>query len=99
DPRGLAIDGAYPGEGRGELFVSFEAGRRLLKYPVGVRSRTSAEIDISELLRECVLGPQAITKMRPNRLLPGYFLMICNDPTKSDPNVYPAFAYDEGVPT
>ncbi|KAF4656964.1 leucine rich repeat containing 9 [Perkinsus olseni] len=25
--------------------------------------------------------------------------MICNDPTNSDPNVYPAFAYDEGVPT
>ncbi|KAF4750264.1 hypothetical protein FOZ63_024633 [Perkinsus olseni] len=99
NPRGLTIEGAYPGEGRGELIVSFETRRTLLKYPVGVRSRTSVDIDISELFDECDVGPQALTKMRPNRLLPGYLLMICDEPTNSDPNVYPAFAYDEGVPT
>ncbi|KAF4758613.1 hypothetical protein FOZ63_032495, partial [Perkinsus olseni] len=99
DPRGLTIDGAYPGEGRGDLFVSFETGRRLLKFPVGVGSPTSAEVDISVLLEECENGPEAINKMRPNRLLPGYLLMICDEPTTSDPNVYPGYAYDGDIPT
>ncbi|KAF4689793.1 hypothetical protein FOZ60_001144 [Perkinsus olseni] len=99
NPRGLTIDGAYPGEGRGELFVGFGSGRRLLKFPVGVRSLTSAEVDISVLLEECENGPRAINKMRPNRLRPGYLLMICDEPTTSDPNVYPGYAYHGDRPT
>ncbi|KAF4741835.1 hypothetical protein FOZ63_005152, partial [Perkinsus olseni] len=92
NPRGLTIDGAYPGEGRGELFVGFGSGRRLLKFPVGVRSLTSAEVDISVLLDECGFGPQVINKMRPNRLRPGY-LMICDEPTTDDYRVFPGYAY------
>ncbi|KAF4712485.1 hypothetical protein FOZ63_001815, partial [Perkinsus olseni] len=92
--RGLTIDGTYRGEGRGELFVSYTEGRRMLKFPIGVDSRTSAEVDISLVLDECEYAPQAIDKMRPDRLLPAYLLMICDEPTKRGGSIYPGFAYD-----
>ncbi|KAF4727054.1 hypothetical protein FOZ62_030191, partial [Perkinsus olseni] len=80
--------------GRGELFVSYTEGRRMLKFPIGVDSRTSAEVDISLVLDECEYAPQAIDKMRPDRLLPAYLLMICDEPTKRGGSIYPGFAYD-----
>ncbi|KAF4698723.1 hypothetical protein FOZ62_031681 [Perkinsus olseni] len=96
--RGLAIDGTYRGEGRGELFVSYTEGRRMLKFPIGVDSRTSAEVDISLVLDECRNAPQAIDIMRPDPLLPANLAMICDKPTRIRGSIYPAFAYVGDVP-
>ncbi|KAF4673119.1 hypothetical protein FOZ60_001691, partial [Perkinsus olseni] len=92
--RGLTIDGTYGGGGRGPLFVTYTEGKRMLKFPTGVNSPTSAEVDISVVLDECKYAPQAIDKMRPDRLLPAYLLMVCDEPTKRGGSIYPGFAYD-----
>ncbi|KAF4651488.1 hypothetical protein FOZ61_010418 [Perkinsus olseni] len=96
--RGLAIDGAYGGGGRGELFVSYTEGKRMLKFPIGVDSRTSTEVDISLVLDECEYAPQAIDIMRPDPLLPAYLSMICDKRTRRRGSIYPAFAYAGDVP-
>ncbi|KAF4692467.1 hypothetical protein FOZ60_013422 [Perkinsus olseni] len=92
--RGLAVDGTYRGGGRGALCVTYTEDKRMLKFPTGTNSPTSAEVDISHVLDECEYAPKAIDKMRPDPLLPAYLLMICDEPTTQGGSIYPAFGYD-----
>ncbi|KAF4731166.1 hypothetical protein FOZ62_020626, partial [Perkinsus olseni] len=92
--RGLAVDGTYRGGGRGALCVTYTESKRMLKFPTGTNSPTSAEVDISHVLDECEYAPKAIDKMRPDPLLPAYLLMICDEPTTQGGSIYPAFGYD-----
>ncbi|KAF4704020.1 hypothetical protein FOZ63_032537, partial [Perkinsus olseni] len=96
----LTIDGTYRGRGRGDLIVSFVEDRgTLLRYPDGVRSRASTQLNISDFLRECGDGPEAITKLRPRRRdRRDHLLMLCGSSSSDDRNVYTAYAYDESIP-
>ncbi|KAF4658445.1 hypothetical protein FOZ61_005601 [Perkinsus olseni] len=96
--RGLTIDGTYLGRGRGELIVSYTEGFRVLKFSSGVDSRRSDEVDISLVLDECGFAPQAIDSMRPDPFVPAYLTMICDEPTRENTSIYPAFVYGGEVP-
>ncbi|KAF4649103.1 hypothetical protein FOZ61_001732, partial [Perkinsus olseni] len=97
--RGLAVDGTYRGGGRGPLFVTYTESKRMLKFPIGINSPTTAEVDISLVLDEGEYAPQAIGMMRPDPLLPAYLIMVCDVPTKRGGSIYPTFAYDgEEIP-
>ncbi|KAF4715134.1 hypothetical protein FOZ63_034352 [Perkinsus olseni] len=69
DAEGLAVEGTYEGGGAGDLIVSYEKPRIVLKFPDGVESRQSQDMEISEIFRECPSdrAPEAILSVQCER--------------------------------
>ncbi|KAF4680899.1 hypothetical protein FOZ60_017631 [Perkinsus olseni] len=98
-------EGTYEGGGAGDLIVSYEKPRTVLKFPDGVESRQSQDMEISEIFRECPSdrAPEAILSVQCEHsdVLPrGSLLMFCPrgrgvvPPPSSGNVVFLGFAYD-----
>ncbi|KAF4695755.1 hypothetical protein FOZ60_003350 [Perkinsus olseni] len=97
DAVGLTINGPYRGGGGGDLIVSATDERQVLRFPDGIQSQQSADLNLEVIFPECSGAPGAILSSRDPL---AYLLVFCNEPTDSAPTsgsgntVYAGSAYD-----
>ncbi|KAF4751376.1 hypothetical protein FOZ62_001727, partial [Perkinsus olseni] len=80
---GLTVNGPYRGGGRGDLIVSGTDDRGVLRFPDGIQSQQSVDLNFKVIFPECSGAVEAILSSQRDPV--EYLLMFCNEPTDSAP--------------